>query len=128
MDEGQETTMAKTKAPRQKRQQQIPGTEPATIPVLDAAAEDFFEARDAWQKLHAPMIEAQQKLIDEIHTQIKKGNLPVPPKSETEVVTIYTFSDSEGIARRILWGRQEKVKVAKVKSNGAGAMDVELDA
>lgn len=57
--------------PRKPRQQYIEGLEPPSNPKLDRLAERFEDARDAWQALHQPMMDAQ----DLLHTAMKEAGV-----------------------------------------------------
>ncbi len=51
----------KAKAPKKPRAKQgyLNGMEPPSIPEIDTAADNFVEARNAWQSRNQPMVEAK---------------------------------------------------------------------
>ncbi len=103
-----------------------PGMAPPTIPVLDEKAELVRELTTKRMALQVEEEAARADLIEEVHTQVAKGNLKPPPKSDREIVPIYTFTDSEGIKLVLKWGRKEGVKVNKAKEPSAAAHEIEL--
>jgi hypothetical protein len=51
----------KPRAPKA-QQQYLEGMDPPSIPEIDQASDRFVDARNEWQALHAPMLEARKIL------------------------------------------------------------------
>lgn len=97
---------------RKKRQQEIPGTEPVSIPQLDAAALEYAAARDA--RIAAGVKE--KKRLDELDDLLKSHNLD-----------LYKFDTEDGdpmiVERK---PAKMKIKVRKLK-DAEGGSDGEVD-
>lgn len=96
----------------QRKQQQIPGTEPVSIPELDEAALEYAVARD--KRIAANQVEKTK--LGTLTELLKKHNLDV-----------YRFETDEGEAMRVeKVPTKIKIKVRKVKDGDSDA-DAEVD-
>lgn len=113
------------KSPRKQQTLDAPGMAPASIPIIEEKAELVRNLTTQRMSLQNQEETARLDLIGEIHKQIQEGNLKVPPGSDTDIVSIYNFNDTEtGEKLVVKWGRHEGVKVNKAKPPRAAATEL----
>lgn len=88
---------------RKPKQQFIPGTEPPSIPAIDAAAEEYVEARDA--RMRALKVEIERH--DELLSLMREHKLES-----------YSFDSSD-----VLLDHKDKVKVKRKRDEEDGDAD-----
>lgn len=54
------------------KQGSLPEMEPPSIPEIEEAADGYVKARNAWQRKHQPMMEAQEILHDAMRKHKQK--------------------------------------------------------
>jgi len=105
----------KAKAPKKPRAKQghLNGMEPPSIPEIDTAADNFVEARNAWQSRNQPMVEAKAileaamkkhklkkyeydgKIVTFETSETLKVNVKKPDKEEKETITLNGDGESD---------------------------------
>lgn len=92
----------------EKRQTQIPGTERASIPEIDEAAEEYRLVRDERMALSTKEAEAKKKLVATMQSHNQSA---------------YRYDDQDGIERNVKLETKVSAKVAKVKGQSSGDTD-----
>jgi len=110
--------MAKTK--RQRRQQQISGTERKEIEHLTDAAEAY--RKTVAERMALQKVEADQKahLLNTIHRCIHDKDIEAPPTDKSTPTIVYKYEDDDGVERdvKFQYGK-ETIKVNKAEGQGS---------